>query len=53
MKDLTGIVFHTSSGDMLVFNEQDQYIRVGDEIRYDGQVYIVDGITGWTLGAKT
>lgn len=44
MKVITGKLFNTSFGKVLVHNEQGEKISVGERISYDNQIYAVKGI---------
>ena len=44
MKVITGKMFSTSLGKMIVHNKQLEEFAVGDNIFFDGNVYIIKGI---------
>lgn len=44
MRVITGEMFNTSFGTMVVLPALEDVIRVGDKVKYDGNVYEVKGI---------
>lgn len=48
MKVITGEKFNTSLGIMIVYNEQDSLLKVGDDVSYNNQVYKVESVVAPT-----
>ena len=44
MRTVTGELFHTRIGEMLVYNEQEEAFSVGERISYGGLPYIIKRI---------
>ena len=44
MRTVSGKLFHTRMGKMLVYNEQDERFSLGEKVFYDGLPYIIKHI---------
>lgn len=59
MTEITGELFNTSWGKAIVHNEQDIFVRKGDEILFEGRKYVITAIVSssrpngrWSLIVK-
>lgn len=44
VKDITGQLFETSFGTMIVYDDQSAVLTVGDRVRFDGSDYKVETV---------